>query len=130
MGHSKIADVAAQTAYHELIKASSQSVCAENGANFVPVSDAWQLARADASIGQTLCIKNSTGSTDYIHDGQWGGGQYLNACIWFEVLLKKSCVGTSFRPTYGMSDKEARIALLQQYAHQAVAAVYGADYAK
>jgi hypothetical protein len=58
-----------------------------------------------------------------------GGGQYLNACIWFEVLSGKSCIGNTWRPSdYRLS--EEKIAGLQLAAHQAVAEMYGADYAK
>jgi hypothetical protein len=47
-----------------------------------------------------------------------GGGQYLNACVWFEVITGKSCVGNSFRPDYALSAEKVEV--LQQAAHQAV----------
>ena len=88
---------------------------------------AWQLARADERIGDVLCDRASDGG-DGTHDGDIGGGQYLNACVWYEVLLRKSCIGNTFRPSYALS--EEKILVLQQIAHQAVAAIYGEDYAK
>jgi hypothetical protein len=33
-----------------------------------------------------------------------GGGQYLNACVWFEVLTKQSCMGNPFVPSYYCQD--------------------------
>ena len=63
---------------------------------------------------------------DGIHDGDMGGGQYLNACVWFEVITGKSCIGNTFRPEYKFinvdcSLTEEKIAVLQQAAHDAVA---------
>ena len=47
------------------------------------------------------------------------GGQYLNACVWFECITGKSCIGNPWRPKkYTLS--EERIDLLQRAAHQAV----------
>ena len=71
---------------------------------------------------------SSTGNLtfgDGYHDGDIGGGQYLNACVWFETLTGKSCVGNAYRPAdYDLS--EEKIAVLQQSAHEAVTTVYGA----
>ena len=123
VGHDTVPDVATQTRQYINARAASVTVCEENGVAMIPTGDAWQLARADSMIGDTLC-KN-----DNSHDGTTGGGQYLNACVWFEVLTGKSCIGNTWRPeTYNLS--EEKVVALQQYAHEAVAAVYGADYAK
>ena len=64
-----------------------------------------------------LSINNGEG--DYYHDGDIGGGQYLTACTWFEVLFGQSCIGNSWRPPYAIS--EEKITALQEAAHQAVA---------
>ena len=80
------------------------------------------IARANELVGDTLCLE------DMYHDGDVGGGQYLNACVWFEVLTGKSCIGNTWRPSYELS--EERITQLQLAAHQAVAECYGEDYAK
>lgn len=125
---ARIDTVEKQQAVHEVIRYNSRQVCQENQVYLVPVGDAWQIARADERIGHTLSNKDTVGNTDYIHDGEVGGGQYLNACIWFEMLLQQSCIGNTFRPSYPLS--EEKVVLLQQIAHQAVAAVYGNDYAK
>ena len=65
------------------------------------------------------------GEGDYLHDGDVGGGQYLSACVWFETLTGRSCVGNPFRPVYKLKDKEyflseELIEILQNAAHQAV----------
>ena len=56
--------------------------------------------------------------SDTSHDGDIGGGQYLNACVWFETLTGQSCVGNAFRPDYELS--EEMITMLQNAAHIAV----------
>ncbi len=124
----RIETVEKQSEIAEVIRQNSMYVCDENQAYRIPVGDAWQIARADERIGHTLSNKNSSGDTDYIHDGEVGGGQYLNACVWYEVLTQQSCIGNTFRPGYGLS--EEKVILLQQIAHNVVAELYGADYAK
>lgn len=135
----QVLDTAKQTLNYNIIKQVAQKICADFNVDIIPSGDAWQLARQNAVIGDTLC--NDTGRAkdpavcpsnqygDNYHDGGVGGGQYLNACVWYEVLFQKSCVGNSFRPTEYKLD-EAKVAALQQAAHEAVAAVYGENYAK
>ena len=96
----------------------------------MPTGDAWEIARRNELIGTTLCRRKSIngGEGDYYHDGDIGGGQYLNACVWYEVLMGKSCIGNTWRPNYELS--EEKIAILQAAAHEAVAAVYGPGYAQ
>jgi hypothetical protein len=53
---------------------------------------------------------------DNQHDGDIGGGQYLSACVWFEVITGKNCIGNLFRPGYPLP--EEKILTLQQAAHQ------------
>ena len=64
-------------------------------------------------------VDSVTARDAYIYlDG--AGGQYLNACVWFETLTGQSCIGNTWRPdTYELS--ESMIAALQQAAHRAVA---------
>jgi len=80
---------------------------------------------------------------DMYHDGSIGGGQYLNACVWFEVLTGKSCLNNKYLPTYtftrgnitktykmyydestqteeGVTRTNYDASVLQAYAHQAV----------
>lgn len=122
VGHDIVPDVQTQTLQYTNSRAASVTICEQNGVSMVPTGDAWQLARANPLFGDTLC------KSDNIHDGTTGGGQYLNACVWFEVLTGKSCLGNTWRPDYLLP--EEKIVTLQQLAHQAVAEVYGADYAK
>ena len=84
----------------------------------IPSGDAWQYARQDSRVGDILCNRGS--KSDNYHDGDEGGGQYLNACVWFEVLTGQSCIGNTWRPqNYSLS--ESMITALQQAAHRAVA---------
>jgi len=62
---------------------------------------------------------------DFVHDGDIGGGQYLNACVWLEAVTGQSCIGNTFRPKYTMgtldcSLSEEKIEVLQNAAHEAV----------
>ena len=116
-----VPDAAVQSRQHEIICRVSKDVCSACGVDRIPTGDAWQLARG--ILGDTLT------KPDCCHDSDVGGGQYLNACVWLEVLLGRSCVGNSWRPaTYELP--EERIRVLQDCAHEAVAALYGPDYAK
>ena len=107
------------------------------GMEGVPTGDAWEKVRDLPIITEapswsgldrfTLCtrIVNAKLYDDYSHDGDLGGGQYLNACVWFEIITGRSCVGNTFRPTYAFMGKdmglsEEKIAVLQQAAHEAV----------
>lgn len=124
VGHSSVPDKATQTARQNVIHQVSNDIVAQNeGVILIPTGDAWAIARNDSRVGDNLC------RDDLYHDGDVGGGQYLNACVWLEVLTGKSCIGNSWRPsTYSLT--EEKIAALQQAAHQAVADIHGADYAK
>ena len=116
-----VPDVSIQTRQHAVIRSVSRALCAENSVALIPTGDAWHLARG--VLGDTLT------KPDCCHDSDVGGGQYLNACVWLEVLLGESCIGNTWRPAdYGLM--ENRIAALQECAHEAVAAVYGPEYAK
>ena len=115
----KVLTVEKQTAMYEVIRTISQAVCEENGVPMVPVADAWQIARKNPVIGDTMC--NGISRSDNLHDGDIGGGQFLNASVWFETLTGKSCLENTFRPSYLLD--EEKIAALQQAAHQAVAAL-------
>lgn len=105
---------------HNFVKEFSLRVCKEQNLKRVPTGEAWQLVRHDPLINGTLCyrLSKNNGLGDFYHDGDIGGGQYLNACVWFETLTGQSCIGNTWRPDYELS--EEKIALLQQAAHQAV----------
>jgi hypothetical protein len=96
----------------------------------LPIAAAWQLARErDWEIGDGLMGVAGNYYGDYLHDGDTGGGQYLNGCIYFEVLTGISCVGNTWRPTaYALS--EDMITFLQNVAHDTVLSIYGEDHFK
>jgi len=108
-----------QTAMYEAAKIVAGEMCQAHKADRVPAGDAWQIARSEPLIGDTLCGRDGNSHGDYQHDGDTGGGQYLNACVWYEILTGKSCIGHPWRPSYELS--EDKIPLLQAAAHQAVA---------
>ena len=109
----------------------------EYGVEGVPTGDAWEKIR-DLPLFTTplegtemdrftLCTRMMKGQIkdDFTHDGDIGGGQYLNACVWFEILTGQSCVDNSFRPKYELDGKdlsltEEKIQILQNTAHAAV----------
>ncbi|MBR2616006.1 MAG: DUF4886 domain-containing protein [Clostridia bacterium] len=107
----KLPDKEYQTKCYENIRDVSRLIATENKVSLVPCGDAWQIARQSVEVGDL--------TRDKYHDGPVGGGQYLNACVWFEVLTGQSCLGNTWRPSYGLN--EYKVAALQQAAHQAVA---------
>lgn len=108
----------------------AKEVCGKYGFTRVPCGDAWEAVRHDPLIragGYTLTTRVQKGKQidDLSHDGDMGGGQYLNACVWFEKITGQSCVGNTFRPKYELEGRdvslsEKKIALLQKAAHEAV----------
>lgn len=125
----RVLTVEKQTEQYQISKALAKTVAEEQNVNIIPSGNAWQIARVKLN-GQPLCerFRNCQNVSDYYHDGDVGGGRYLNACVWFEVLFGKSCIGNTWRPDYKLLD--AKISALQSSAHEAVAALYGEDYAK
>lgn len=97
-------------------------VCEKFGVGRVPGGDAWQIVREKYGY-DNLCARLGSNNNlgDYSHDGDIGGGQYLNACVWFETLTGKSCIGNTWRPSYVL--EEDLIQTLQQAAHEAVEAM-------
>ena len=106
-----------QTAMANLLHEFAIVLCQDYSLTRIPSGDAWQYARQNPKAGDVLC--NRGDKSDNYHDGEEGGGQYLNACVWFETLTGKSCIGNTYRPdSYKLS--EAKISALQQAAHRAV----------
>ncbi len=128
--NGSIPNVQTQDLQHKISKELSIAIAKENSVPLIPSGDAWALARKNSKVGDTLCVgtQKNDGLGDHFHDGDTGGGQYLNACVWFEVLTGKSCIGNTWRPDYDL--KEEKIIELQKCAHQAVAAIHGEDFAK
>ena len=59
----------------------------------VPTGEAWQLVRegfGGYAKYDNLCKRTGTTNNagDYYHDGDLGGGQYLNALVWFFQIMK------------------------------------------
>ena len=124
-GSYTISTVEEQTAYYELCKEHAELITDTYGWELVPSGDAWQIIRAGGY--DALCARLGKGENhvgDYHHEGDIGGGQYLNACVWFEIITGQSCVGNSYVPTYiyGSETYDLNIAAseLQAAAHQAV----------
>ena len=112
-----------QTNCHIEEKKQAKMVAEAEGVSIVPSGDAWNIVRSTTDFGQTLCYRKGLNNDlgDRYHDGDIGGGQYLNACVWYEILMGESCIGNTWRPAnYELS--EEKIEILQSAAHEAVAA--------
>lgn len=136
----KMETVEQRTQVYNAKKGVAKIMADTYGLEIVPTGDAWEKVRDNALITTpvagipidkfTLCtrVQSNALKDDFSHDGDMGGGQYLNACVWFEVITGKSCVGNTFRPQYEFAGidcslSEEKIALLQNAAHEAVAAL-------
>lgn len=88
--------------------------------DWVPKGEASQIYRETPGAVDDLCrrLAINNGEGDYYHDGDIGGGQYLTAGVWFELLTGQSIIGNTWRPDYELA--EEKIQLLQQCAHKAV----------
>lgn len=139
-GKYTMEDIPQRNNMYSNTKYVAQEVSKKHGLTIVPCGDAWEPVR-DLELFRTpmenfpletitLCsrISGSQIIDDFGHDGDVGGGQYLNACVWFEVITGQSCIGNTFRPKYvlGSTDfslTEEKISVLQKAAHDAVAAL-------
>ena len=118
-----IANLEEQTNQYRVIHDVTNTLCEEFSLPMVPLGEAWQIARQNSEIGDTLCLKKD-GSTDSYHDGDAGGGQLLNALVWYEFLTGESCLENSFVPAdYSLSS--AKIAALKEAAHRATTDLNG-----
>ncbi len=129
------------------LTAAYDKLAAEFGAKIIPVGDAFFRADSDAKWGyrkdpkpfdakkakkselpdQTHSLHvgwrwtTKSGKTTLVMDGHHANmaGEYLGACVWYEVLFGESSVGLTFIPK-GLDAEFAHF--LQETAHQAVAA--------
>lgn len=115
-----------QEANTKQIRDYALAVCKELNLERVNTGEAWQLVRREYGY-DNLCARIGKGENnqgDNYHDGDIGGGQYLNACVWFEILTGQSCIGNTYRPLYmddpALSPSEELIQMLQKAAHTAV----------
>jgi hypothetical protein len=133
-------------AMYRMLTSAYRTIAAELGARIIPVGDAFDLADRDAKWGYRpdtkFVSKNAKfpalpDQTHSLHVGwQWRkgkdgkqtlgmdghhantAGEYLGACVWYEVLFGESVVGNRFVPK-GLDAAYARF--LRETAHKAVA---------
>ncbi len=145
-----------RAAMHAGLTAAYERLAAETGAGLLPVGDAFDLAERDEKWGykadtsfdfkkakpralpdQTHSLhtgwrwtrgRDGKGPEALRMDGHHAGlaGEYLGACVWYEVLFDESCVDNAFVPE-GLDAGYARF--LRETAHRAVAARRGGSAA-
>ena len=123
-------DTETQKTYAARQEAFSNAVCAEYGIPKVPSGVAWEIIRDGGYDEMCDRLGKADGDDphagDYYHDGDIGGGQYLNACVWFEMITGQSVIGNTYVPTYTYGgqtyglNSEITVVELQSAAHQAV----------
>lgn len=110
----------------KLFRELSIAISEKYKVGWVPRGDAALIVREGGY--DNLCARLGKGANhegDYYHDGDWGGGQFLTASVWFEVLTGQSCIGNSYRPDYQYAGQafplsEELVKTLQEAAHKAV----------
>ena len=145
----KPGEPATQEAMYRELSAAYDKIAAELGAKVIPTGDAFHLADNDAAWAyqtdttfdpkaakqpalpnqkHSLHIgwrwakpKSGNGPVALGMDGHHANvaGEYLGACVWYEVLFGASPVGNTFVPK-GLDPKDA--SFLQETAHRAVIA--------
>ena len=144
----KPGEPATREAMYQSLTAAYRTIAAELGAPIIPVGDAFNLADSDPKWGYrpdtTFDAKTAQApalpdQTHSLHAGwQWkkqkdgrqtlgidghhanSAGEYLGACVFYEVLFHESVVGNTFVPS-GLEPAYARF--LQETAHRAVVAL-------
>ena len=131
-GSYTMSTVEDQTAYYEVVREHAELITDTYGWELVPSGDAWQIIRAGGY--DNLCARLGKGENhegDYHHEGDIGGGQYLNACVWFEIITGQSVLGNTYVPTYTYGGQTYNMYIsaetLQNAAHQAVEAMRNAQ---
>lgn len=139
-------DPATQEVMYTMLTSAYKTIAKELGVRRIPVGDAFHLADTDPAWGfkpdttfdrATATPPALPDQTHSLHVGwRWttpknGGkpslemdghhantaGEYLGACVWYEILFQESAVGNPFVPG---SLKPADAAYLQGVAHKAV----------
>jgi Domain of unknown function (DUF4886) len=135
---------ASREAMYTSLTAAYATIAKELGVRRLPVGDAFHLADSDPAWGYkpdaSFEASKATApalpdQTHSLHVGwRWTSkdgkqtlgmdghhantaGEYLGACVWYEVLFKESAVGNTFAPK-GLSPEDAKV--LQDVAHRAV----------
>ena len=127
-GNGTVTTPEKQAANHQRNHDVARLICKEYGLDGnIPTGDAWALIRAEGY--DKLCARIGKGTNhegDYYHDGDVGGGQYLNAAVWFEAITGQSVIGNTYRPVYKYNgteiplNSEMTYEKLQAAAHQAM----------
>jgi hypothetical protein len=140
-------DPPSREAMHAQLTAAYRTIAKELNVRRLPVGDAFHLADSDPQRGfkpdgsfdparavapalpdQTHSLHvgwkwttDKEGNQKLAMDGHHANaaGEYLGACVWFEVMFKESAVGNSFVPK-GLAPEDATY--LQEIAHKAVTA--------
>ena len=143
----KAGEPATQADMHRMLTSAYTTIAAELGIRRLPVGDAFFLADTDSKWGYQRDAKydfkdkTQTALPDQMHslhvgwrmakgkDGKTAlgmdghhaniAGEYLGACVWYEVLFGESVVGNGF-VTPGVDKTYGRF--LQETAHKAVLA--------
>lgn len=138
-------DPRTQEAMHQSLTSAYATIARELNVRRIPVGDAFHLADTDPQWGykkdaafdvklakapalpdQTHSLhmgwqwkKQKDGSMQLLMDGHHANmaGEYLGACVWYEVLFGGSAVGNAFVPK-GLDEAYAKF--LQETAHRAV----------
>jgi len=136
-----------QEAMYQGLSSAYLTIAKELGVRRIPVGDAFHMADSDPAWGykpdtkfdKTAAVAPALpDQTHSLHvgwrwsapkdgkqtlgmDGHHAGvaGEYLGACVFYEVLFKESCVGNSFLPK-DLKPEDAEV--LQKTAHRVVAA--------
>jgi hypothetical protein len=144
---AKLGDPVSQRAMYDGLAASYKTIASELGLQRIPVGDAFFLADTDANWGYRkdtafdfLAARHPAlpDQTHSLHVGwEWKrqsaerwklaldgnhaslAGEYLGACVWYEVLFRKPCEQTTFVPK-GLDRDYAKF--LRETAHAAVVA--------
>jgi hypothetical protein len=119
----QMTDLAMQLMHTIPLKDYAIKVCKEFDLEWVNSGEAWHLVRQAGydELCARLGVNGNKG--DYSHDGDIGGGQYLNACVWYEIITGQDCRENTYRPEYQtLTLSDDLIKLLQESAHKAVQA--------
>ena len=100
------ADEAAQHTYNAKMREYALLVCEKYDMDRINTGEAWRVVRDGgydnlcARLGKKWADDAPENSGDNYHDGDIGGGQYLNACVWYEYLFGLDVRENTFVPTY------------------------------
>jgi hypothetical protein len=120
------------------LTAAYKTIAKELGVRRMPVGDSFHIADTDPAWGYKPDVKFDRATavapalpdqTHSLHAGyKWdkdgkdghhanAAGEYLGACVWYEILFKESAVGNPFAPA-GLKPEDVKY--LQDVAHRAV----------